>query len=138
MIAYLERFDFDYKSLANIDKISAYMKMISESQRSPLLIIDKEIDTKKLSKKEEVLFEQFENNLFEISIGNKQGIIPYYPWFLSYTSYDWYFLLRVQIFELYETEECLWAADWSEDAGPEMPVIVGRKLAFLLDSMRSC
>ena len=136
LMTYLEKFDFDYSSLTNIDKISAYMKMINESKKSPLLIVDKEIDPDNLSEQEELLVEEFETKLYEIYLGNKEGTLPYYPWFLSYTSYDWYFLLRVQIFVLHDTDECLWIAAGSEETGIESAVVISRKLAFLLDSMK--
>ena len=136
LIKYLERFDFNYETLANTEKLAAYAQMISVSREVPLSIIDNEIISEELSDKKESLIEEFESELFEIVIGNKPGNILYYPWYLSYTSHDWYLLLRIHIFELQEYETYMWAAEWTAENGPEMPVVIGRKLAFLLDSMK--
>lgn len=128
LIKHLENFNFDYKVLVNADKISAYMKMISNSEKRPVLIIDKDKLAEYESRQEDLLQEEFENKLFEISSGNSKGEIPGYPWFLSYTPHDWYFLLRVQIFELYDKRTCLWNA--------ELGIETGIKLAYLLDAIK--
>ena len=51
-------------------------------------------------KNDEAMKKRFEENLHEILRGAVQGNIPYHPIFLKYTPMDWYFLLRVMIFEL--------------------------------------
>lgn len=129
LVSYLENFSFNYKSLSNVLKIGAYMKMIEDSQKRPHFIVDKEIDSDLAKEGEGYLQVEYVDKLCEIIVGNKGETIPNYPWFLSYTPYDWYFLLRIQIFELQDTEEVLWDAEMNG-------TVLGRKLAFLLDSMK--
>lgn len=128
LIKYLENFNFDYKVLTNADKLASYMKMLTNSKKRPVLIMDKDKETKSLSKKEKSLQEAFEHKLYEISVGTMQEEIPYYPWFLSYSPQDWYFLLRVQIFELYDKSTCMWDSEFG--------IELGVKLAHLLDAMK--
>ncbi len=127
LVRYLENFNFDYKALGNVGKLSAYLKMIENAEKRPILIIEKWKEEEIVSEKNKALLKEFEEKLLEINMGNCQGVIPFYPWFLSYTPYDWYFLFRVQIFELYDKETCL----WDEELGTE----TGVKLAYLLDAM---
>ena len=128
LVRYLENFNFDYKALGNVGKLSAYMKMIKNAERRPILIIDRLNEGRIVNGQKDSLIKEFEEMLLEISTGKRQGVMPIYPWFLSYTPYDWYFLLRVQIYELYDKQTCL----WDEELGTE----IGVKLAHLLDAMK--
>ncbi len=128
LVRYLENFNFDYKTLGNVGKLSAYMKMIKNAERRPILIIDRLNEGRIVNGQKDSLIKEFEEMLLEISTGKRQGVMPIYPWFLSYTPYDWYFLLRVQIYELYDKQTCL----WDEELGTE----IGVKLAHLLDAMK--
>lgn len=53
-----------------------------------------------------------------------------YPEFLSFTPYDWYVLLRILIFELYDSDPVLWSQDDSE-------VYIGSALDTLLGNIRT-
>ena len=128
LIKYLENFNFDYKALYNTNKLGAYMTMISNASKRPVLIMEQVEEVREISKQEERMVDEYECRLFDIRIGNAQGEMPYYPWFLSYTSREWYFLLRVQIFELYDKQTCMWDV--------ENGIEVGVMLAHLLDAMR--
>ncbi len=128
LIRYLENFNFDYKSLSNIGKLGGYMRMISDSQNRPLFIIDKDSVSDSLCAEEMSLIDEFHARFYESQNGYEHITIPSYPWFLSYTPYDWYFLLRVLIFELQDETKCLWSDDYE--------IILGAKLAFLLNSMK--
>ena len=49
------------------------------------------------------------------------------PNYLKYTKEDWYFLFRVQVFEMYDDEQVMW--------DPDNGILLGPKLGELFDSV---
>jgi len=100
LLLFLEHFDFNYKSLNCEEEMAAFLQLVRKSTERPIDIKEVTLD----SKNDAILKNRFEENLHEILRGAVLGSIPYHPVFLKYTPLDWYFLLRVMIFDLYESE----------------------------------
>ncbi len=116
MANYLDNFNFTYKSVKNTEKLAAYMRMIERSNKRPVILINDEAADKKSD-------EEFYKKV------KKMGVkLPSHPYFLSYGPYDWYLLLRINIYELYDDKQCRW--DEKTDNA------VGVKLAHLLNAMK--
>lgn len=126
-VKYLENFNVDFDNLNSsykTVKIAAYMDMINNSHNRPVLLIEKNRAAEEYTSDELSMEEEFMNIL-----DNFEGKIIYYPEYLSFTPYDWYVLMRINIYELYDTDEILWTQEESE-------VCIGRGLDSLITSMR--
>lgn len=126
LVEYLEHFDFTYKKLRNTEKIASYMEMIGCAEKSPILIKENNVSEEN-KKRDLVLKKEWSERMLEIC-NREKYYVPYSPYFLSYSPYDWYFLLRVQIFEIYEDGNEYF---WGDEHGG---ICIGNKLMHLLDS----
>lgn len=127
LVEYLEHFDFTYKKLNCTKKMATYMEMIENSKECPVLIKDNG-EFIKTKENDSTIKEEWLEKIVAMMYQNT-GYIPYVPCFLTYTPYDWYFLFRLQIFELYDRE---FKVCWGEEHGG---VCLGNKLMHLLESI---
>lgn len=133
LIKELEKSELSISIIEDNEKIAGYTKMILKSKKRPYVLVDDEIDTENLSKREEILLEEYYTKSYELDFQSQELDLfqcesPLYePRFLKYTKEDWYFLLRVQIFEAYDDERWL----WDEEVG----IFLGPKLGHLLDTV---
>ena len=113
LLEFLERYDLRLDKMKDCSNISAYIEMIEISKGRPTSL--------KSSKKENSdiansLFEKWDeeyNHLLYESTG--RYYFPEKPEFLSFDPSDWYFLLRIAIFELYDDDmKCLWCGEEGE------------------------
>ena len=130
----LEQCELTMETLEYNTKIAGYCKMISESKNRPFVVVDKDIDITNLSKRDEVLLEKFFDRTFEYDCKKNNEILSEMtegpliePKYLKYTKEDWYFLFRVQVFEMYDDEQVMWDSDNG--------ILLGPKLGELFDSV---
>ena len=103
--------------------------MVMNSENRPMLLIEKNKEEDTNSREEKELEEKYEREL-EYYLNAPVEVLSDYPNLLSYTSYDWYVLLRITIFELYDPDKILWTQEESE-------IYIGRLLNTLLGNMRT-
>ena len=130
-VKYLENFNFNLEMLRNCHnafKISAYMDMIIHSENRPVLMIEKKCDDNSANIEEKKLDDEY-ISIMNHKLNNSYHELLTYPEFLSFTPYDWYVLLRITIFEMYDSEPCLWTQEDSE-------VYIGNALDTLLGNIR--
>lgn len=127
LIEYLEHFDFAYKKLGCVKKMASYMEMIENSKERPILLKE-DGENEQNRECSSVIKEEWVEKIVDMLYQNS-GYVPHSPCFLTYTPYDWYFLLRVHIFELYDKEN---KVCWGEEHGG---VCIGIKLMHLLESI---
>lgn len=131
-VKYLEKFDYNFEQLKYggcAYKIAAYIEMVRNSENRPMLLIEKNKEEDTNSREEKELEEKYEREL-EYYLNAPVEVLSDYPNLLSYTSYDWYVLLRITIFELYDPDKILWTQEESE-------IYIGRLLDTLLGNMRT-
>ena len=122
----LEKFDIDYTAIEqNAKSIAKYMEMIEISKNRPFILMEKNRDKDSYTKEELAMEQEFEEIL-----NDSMSDLPGEPFFLQYTSYDWYVLMRIHFFELYDTDIRLWTQELDE-------VYMGQKLDSLLGLMRT-
>jgi transcriptional regulator with XRE-family HTH domain len=140
LLNYLEKFTIHYNGILSPEKLASYMYMISASQNRPSIIYNRESENTNSPSDEEIDFSEKLSALFSnsspydtedyIADGSSledEYIIPTCE-YLEYSPFDWYLLLRIQIFESYEDEfnTTIW--------GYEYPVLLSPKLLGLLNS----
>lgn len=131
-IKYLENFNYHFEELrknCSANKIAAYTEMVVRSKNRPALLIEKNRNADTWSIEEKKLEEEFSRILDQKKYSDNEEMLGY-PEFLSFSPYDWYVLLRITIFELYDSEPHLWSQEQSE-------VYIGRALDTLLGSIRT-
>lgn len=130
-VKYLENFNFDFEVLRNshcVSKIAAYTDMIIHSASRPVLLLEKARDENSWSIEEKELEEEY-SHIMTLRLNDGCEELLTYPEFLSFTPYDWYVLLRITIFEMYDSEPVLWTQEQSE-------VYIGKALDTLLGNIR--
>lgn len=131
-VKYLEKFDYNFEQLKYggcAYKIAAYIEMVRNSENRPMLLIEKNKEEDTNSREEKELEEKYEREL-EYYLNAPVEVLSDYPNLLSYTPYDWYVLLRITIFELYDPDKRLWSQEYSE-------IYIGGLLDTLLGNMRT-
>jgi transcriptional regulator with XRE-family HTH domain len=138
LLNYLEKFTVYYGGIQSPEKLASYMYMISAASNRPSIIYAREAKNTNSQSKEQRDFSDKLSALFShFSPYNTddymndglldQSIIPSCE-YLKYSPFDWYLLLRLQIFEYYD--DTLNTVFWCE----EYPTTLGPKLFGLLNS----
>lgn len=123
LLRYLECFNLDFEHMKKSNSLPAYLHMISTAKDRPLILYNEESNDDINSNDLDKTFIERLNILYYES-----NYLPNIEC-LSFTPYDWYFLSRVCIFEMYDTGETV---SWSDSH----ECLVGERLAQLLDSFK--
>lgn len=128
-LQYIEPVNFNFSSMDNHNKIAAYVQMVDISKNRPILLTENSEENVKQNKNEE-LCDEWINKITELEFSKNSDRmhIPCYPDFIWYTPQDWYFMLRIQIFELNDKERYV----WGEHHGDKQ---IGSKLYSILRSI---
>lgn len=100
LMALLERHDLELDRMKDHSKLAAYIEMIDASKNRPVNLIS---NGKKPSKGEEEIKRKWLDNIYKIANDPELFfVMPFSSELLKYSPEDWYFLLRLNIFESYE------------------------------------
>ena len=98
----LERHDLELGRMKNHSKLAAYIEMIEAAKNRPVNLTSKGGSQ---SKSEEEIRQKWLENICKIADDPELfNVIPFTVDLLRYSPEDWYFLLRLNIFESYEDE----------------------------------
>ena len=127
LLSTLEKYDFNFDNLKGTDKMSAYLYMIKVSEKRPMILkkdTSTDCDTSELDNK-------WSDTLNTMMYNNDGSFyFPDKPYFLSFDPEDWYFLLRLHIFELNDDGNYLWVHN-------EIAFYVGSNLLSILNAIES-
>ncbi len=108
----LERYDLRLDRIQNCDKLAIYIEMIKESENRPVII---KADKAEAVKGNKEIDEEWDSAMLSLEYDcNYLYYFPASPDFIKYSPEDWYFLLRLQIFEQYE-DNLVYINDYPED-----------------------
>lgn len=127
LLATLEKYDFNFSNLKGTDKMSSYLQMIKASEKRPVIIKKEQNEIANTSDLDQKWSDAINMMMYE---NDGSFYFPDKPYFLSYDPEDWYFLLRLHIFELNDDGNYLWIHD-------EIAFYIGSNLLSILNAIES-